>query len=196
LYNRSLNPGDKYIIYNKVSGNIENSGNTITDVGNTSHIFGEFPKLLKVHVVAIEDTGKINFLDSSVKWYDKYQKDYFIQSLKEDKATGNPDLDSYRSLVSSAYSIFQSKVSGKLALLIELEKINSFSCTYDIYPDNELVEDQYNAAYGKVMAKNYKVFWNINWGTDNDNVNPKYIVLTKSNWSGKEEGNYGKWFPY
>ena len=196
LYNRSLNPGDKYIIYNKVSGNVEDSGNTITDVGNTSHIFGEFPKLLKVHVVAIEDTGKINFLDSSVKWYDKYQKDYFIQSLKEDKATGNPDLDSYRSLVSSAYSIFQSKVSGKLALLIELEKINSFSCTYDIYPDNELVEDQYNAAYGKVMAKNYKVFWNINWGTDNDNVNPKYIVLTKSNWSGKEEGNYGKWFPY
>nr|DAJ95492.1 MAG TPA: hypothetical protein [Caudoviricetes sp.] len=24
-------------------------------------------------------------------------------------------------------------MSGKLALLIELEKINSFSCTYDIY---------------------------------------------------------------
>lgn len=196
LYEKSLNPGDKYVIYNKAPGSIENSMNTITDVGNTSHIFGEFPKLLKVHVVAIEDSGKINFLDSSVKWYDKHQEDYFIQNIKNNRVTGKPDLDSYRSLVSSAYSIFQSKVSGKLALLIELEKINSFSCTYDIYPDKELVEDYYDPTYGSVMAKNYKVFWNINWGTSDNNINPKYLVLTKSDWSGKEEGNYGKWFPY
>ena len=42
----------------------------ITDIGNTSHIYGAFPKLLKIHVIAIEDTGKINYLDSTLKWYE------------------------------------------------------------------------------------------------------------------------------
>ena len=122
LYKKELNPGDKYIIS---SSNLEENKNSITDYGNTSNIYGTFPKLLKIHVVAIEDSGKINYLDSTVRWYDNF----FIANGTNGEAT--PDLDKYRSLVSSGYSVFQSKVSGKLALLIELEKINSISCTYD-----------------------------------------------------------------
>jgi len=131
-----MNPGDKYIIYD--NNNVILEEKHISDIGNTSHIYGTFPKLLKIHVVAIEDGGKINYLDSTIKWYNRklYDEsvDYFMMSST--KQSGNPttpDIDDYRNLLSSGYSVFQSKISGKLALLIELEKITGFSCTYNTY---------------------------------------------------------------
>lgn len=186
LYQKELNPGDKYVVS---SSDIRSDSKTFSDYGNTSHIYGKFPKLLKVHVVAIEDSGKINYLDSTVRWYDNF----FIAPQKKDQQI--PDLDSYRSLTSSGYSIFQSKVSGKLALLIELEKINSFSCTYDIYA-NTLEEDPVVVNDSNVQGKKYDVYWSINWDAEDDNINPKYLVLTKSEWSGKNIEDAGKWFPY
>lgn len=188
LYNKEINPGDKYIIG---AENIDIQ-NYITDLGNTSHIYGAYPKLLKIHVIAIEDSGKITYLDSSVHWYkktsQKISKDFFIANLKNDQS-GVPDIDQYRNNLSSGYSIFQSKVSGKLALLIELEKINSFSCTYDIYTSNsETLENTNNEVY-----KDHKVYWSINWDSSDNNINPNYIVLTKSEWVGK---NAGKWYPF
>jgi hypothetical protein len=41
----------------------------------------------------------------------------------------------------------------------------------------------------KVLNKRCKVYWNINWNTDNNNINPKYIVLTKSEWKSKQPGS-------
>jgi hypothetical protein len=69
LYQKELNPGDKYVVS---SSDIRSDSKTFSDYGNTSHIYGKFPKLLKVHVVAIEDSGKINYLDSTVRWYDNF----------------------------------------------------------------------------------------------------------------------------
>ena len=124
IYNNKLNPGDKFIIYDKNA--VINSESHISDMGNESHVYGSFPKWLKIHVVAIEDSGKINYLDSTLRWYNNY---FIAQSKKtQDNPSGAdiPDIDSYRNLLSSGYSVFQSKISGKLALLIELEKITGF----------------------------------------------------------------------
>jgi hypothetical protein len=74
-----MNPGDKYIIYD--SNNQILNETHITDIGNTSHVYGAFPKLLRIHVVAIEDSGKINYLDSTIRWYDG-TKDYFMMPNK------------------------------------------------------------------------------------------------------------------
>jgi hypothetical protein len=53
--------------------------------------------------------------------------------MKPDKNSNNEpiDIDTYRSIVSSAYNTFSSKISGKLALLIELETIDGFSCSWE-----------------------------------------------------------------
>ena len=206
LYQKTLNPGDKYIIYSNEKDSIKNNESTITDIGNTSHIPGTLPRLMRLHVVSIEDSGKITYLDTSVKWYDKGQLDYFIQNTgnsNSNNATGTVDIDSYRSLVSSAYSIFNSKVSGKLAILAELEEISGFSCTYDVYSETN-----------KDNTKNHSIYFDFNWETENPDTNPSYVVLTKSEWasstpkvyySGDKEGsnlsidlpkawpNYGYW---
>ena len=125
LFNNSLHSGDQYIVYsNKLDGTY------ISDYGNTDHLKGKFPKLVKISIVSIEDSGKITYIDTDVKWYNN---DYYIQQSINNEKTLKPDIYSYRSLVSSAYNTFASKVSGKLALLIELEKITGFDCTWECY---------------------------------------------------------------
>ena len=59
------------------------------------------PKNIKFSVVAIEDSGKINYLNSDLKWYD----DYYIHT-KWNNTEGKPDIDSYRNLLNSGYSVF------------------------------------------------------------------------------------------
>lgn len=182
IINKSLNSGDKYIVYGQ---GLDKNSKTLTDYGNESYRYSDFPKLLRLHVAAIEDSGKINYLDSTVKWYDngstdKIKKHYFIQ----ENSTNNNlevDIDSYRSLISSAYSIFQSKVSGKLAILAELEKINGFSCTHNVY-----ITDKVEKSGEKSGEKIYHTYLNVSWESDNPNINPKGLVLTKSQWINGE----------
>ena len=193
IYNNKLNPGDKFILYDKNSALLNQ--NTITDLGNTQHTYGTFPKLVRIHVVAIEDSGKINYLDSTLRWYENNNKDYFITNSSS-TTTGAPDIDSYRNLLSSGYSVFQSKVSGKLALLIELEKITGFSCTYNTYIADEKTENVDGDPKNKIFYKKCKVYWNISWETPNPNINPSHIVLTASNMIGKDSSKEAKWYYY
>lgn len=204
IYNNKLNPGDKFIIYDKNA--VIYSEPNISDMGNISHVYGSFPKWLKIHVVAIEDSGKINYLDSTLKWYDNY---FIAQSKKtQDNPSGEdiPDIDSYRNLLSSGYSVFQSKISGKLALLIELEKITGFSCTHTIYSKKgkskfiKFIKDENNKTIETKIAikntsniaetNNYLTYINFSWETEDHNINPAAIILTDAKWIGEYE-QYG-----
>lgn len=202
IYENNLNPGDKFIVH---SGDIASKSNIISDYGNTSHKVGTFPKQYKINVVAIEDSGKINYLNSNLKWYTNYTNqenqeevkkdgDFYINSESE-KDQGKPDIDSYRNILSSGYSVFQSKVSGKLAILIELERIESFNSTYEIYTKQEKSNNQKSAQADTVITnivnktdvtdltyKDYSIYINFNWETNNPNINPSQLVAYDFNW--------------
>lgn len=169
---KNMNSGDKYIIYSD-DLNADNTKH-LSDYGNLSHRHGMFPKLVKIHIVSIEESGKIVHLDSNTKWYDN---NYYISADGQKNSEGKLDIDSYRTLVSSAYSIFSSKVSGKLALLIELEKITGFSCSWEPYIESTSVEKGINYT-------NYLIHWNFNWTTDDNNINPNGALLLNSEWKG------------
>jgi hypothetical protein len=178
-----MNSGDKYIIYSKDLHNASHSTQDrnsiyLSDFGNPYHQNESFPKFVKIHVVSIEESGKIVYLDSTTKWYDN---DYYINTDMNNTDNSKPDLDAYRSLVSSAYSVFSSKVSGKLALLIELEKITGFSCSWEPYINKVYEEDD-------IEYTEYLIHWDFNWITKDNNINPNGALLLESNWvSG--EGN-------
>lgn len=183
---KDMSPGDKYIIYSEDLKK-EESNKYLSDYNNPTHKHGTFPKLAKIHVVSIEESGKIVYLDSTTKWYDN---DYYLNADLSISG-GIKDLDSYRTMVSSAYSIFSSKVSGKLALLIELEKITGFSCSWE--PFIEKVETS-----GNQENTQYSIYWNFNWTTDDNNINPNGAVLTCSEWTGVDKdkgGQYQLWEP-
>lgn len=63
--NKSLNPGDKYVIYSN-SDSLSQNSSKLTDYGNESHEYGTWPRLAKIHVISIEDSGKISYLDSTL----------------------------------------------------------------------------------------------------------------------------------
>lgn len=192
IYDNSLNPGDKFIVH---SGDISNNMSRISDYGNKSHIVGAFPKQFKINVVAIEDSGKINYLNSDLKWYD----DFFINTTTSSE-TGKPDIDTYRDILNSGYSVFQSKVSGKLAILIELERIQTFNSTYEVLKSEETANtkeviqtsDSTDQETPTVNYQSYDIYINFNWKTNNLDVNPKSIVIYDFKWvSNSGDNNKG-----
>lgn len=229
LIDNNLNPGDKYIIYVSETGMLEKNYAYLSDLGNTDHTHGGFPKIVKLHVVSIEDSGKITYLDSSVRWYDKVKHtfsttdtskpitrenigeksdlDFYINIAQDALGSNQPDIDSYRNLLSSGYSIFQSKVSGKLAILAELETITSFECTYNVYKigtstdeevegtvineEEKVTNEEGETATPKytINYNTYDVYLNFHWSTDNYNVNPMGIRISTSEWVPKEVNN-------
>jgi len=171
--NKNMNPGDKYIIY---SEDLPRNSQYLSDYGSKSHQHNSFPKLIKIHVVSIEDSGKIVYLDSTTKWYKN--NDYYLSSDSRTNTEGEEDIDTHRARMNSAYSIFSSKVSGNLALLVELEKITGFSCSWIPYIES--------TTGGSTKNTTYRIYWSFNWTTNDNNINPKGIILTKSEWSGVE----------
>lgn len=221
LIDNNLNPGDKYIIYVSQTDMLEKNYTYLSDLGNTDHIHGGFPKIVKLHIVSIEDSGKITYLDSSVRWYDKVKHtsseintsqpitkenigeksnlDFYINIAQDTQGSSQPDIDSYRNLLSSGYSIFQSKVSGKLAILAELETITGFECTYNVYKtgtsteavNGEVKNDKKETSTPQcnINYNLYDVYLNFHWSTDNYNINPKGIKVSTSEWVPKEVNN-------
>lgn len=159
-----LNPGDKYTIY---STNIYNNMDCISDCKKDDpDIVDSTPRHVTIHVVSLSEDGKITYLDSSQKWIEKGDIRYYIKELNSlSKDNIQTDLDEYRSLVSSAYNIFNSKNSGELALLFEVKIPESFSATWDATITNE------------GDKKNAQVKFYVN---QNEKINPKYLVLSKS----------------
>lgn len=184
IYDNSLNPGDKFIVH---SGDIHDNMPRISDYGNKSHIVGAFPKQFKINVVAIEDSGKINYLNNDLKWYD----DFYINQESTNNSN-KPDIDSYRNILSSGYSVFQSKVSGKLAILIELERIQTFNSTYEVLKNKNITKTIESTT---VNCQQYDIYINFNWKTNNPDVNPKSIVIYDFKWvsnsgNDKKAGQY------
>lgn len=172
LFQNDLHPGDKYIVYAKDIDQTEVI-ETLSDHGNTDHIMGRFPKFVKIRIVSIEESGKMIYIDSNTKWYNN---NYYIQEGTEGNDTLEPDIDSYRSLVSSAYNTFASKVSGKLALLIELEKITGFSHSWEVYETGKNETD-------KDVDNTYNIYFNFSWTTDSNYINLSAVCLTNSYWT-------------
>lgn len=167
---KQLNPGDKYAIYCK-TGQVTGNKDCLSEVGNSIYQFNINPRNLTIHVVSVSDDGKITYLDDSLKWdFQVNGGHYYIKELKSDTFDQKTDIDSYRSLVSSAYNVFNSRVSGTLALLCELEVAESFSVTWDA----EVTGDE---------EKNAEIYFAMNWTSQHSKINPKWAILTESTYS-------------
>lgn len=144
----TLNPGDKFLI----TSDLEANADRITDYKNNSKKIGDNPKFLRLHVATKDSSGRLVYLDSSLKWY-KFEENKYYYIPKDNTIEDT--------LTASKYSIFNSKLSGNLYLIAELETISMFSSTYTI-------DDKYN------------LILNLEWKSDNWNetqkgIDPKYI---------------------
>lgn len=142
----NLNPGDKFIvtanesIYKEALQDMFYQGSPV-----------ENPRLA-LNVVSIEDSGRIVYLNSDIRDYTKSGYTYHILGSLEGEFgnTTKLDLDDYRSTISSGYSVFKSKTSGKLAILAELVMIDSYSVTHSIVKNSDQ-ENSDHAAFDVII---------------------------------------------
>lgn len=179
--NTKLNPGDQYSIYATGNG-ITNNFDCLSFIGNINHTMDNYEKEncpynnensqiyknVEIHVVSISDDGKITYLDDTVKWFENTFKigtdenkkllpaDYYIKEVEGDKnETINNDIENYRSLISTAYNTFNSKTSGKLALLFKLNVIDTFSATWSINNILDITNSEYDQQATITLEMNY-----------------------------------------
>lgn len=170
--NMQLYSGDQYSIYstnNGIANNVDNLSFLRSSSKEKSINFFEGPyRNVEIHVICINDDGNILYLDDSVKWYDYKVNNtdiqYYIRDTNKQENIAQ-DIDDYRTLVSSAYNIFNSKNRGKLALLFKLNIIDTFSVTWDVR--NVTKENN------KINAS---LDFGINYTSADPNINPKELI--------------------
>lgn len=138
LKDDNLNPGDKFL----VCANADLCNERLADLwvksgGDDFNLISN--PMIALNIVSIEDSGKIVYLNSDIRKYDidangATYKYHILGTMAEGYDQTSVDPDSYRNTMSSGYSVFKSKTSGKLAILAELLTIDSYSVTHRIVP--------------------------------------------------------------
>ena len=157
LRDDNLNPGDKFLVCSDKEIYNEKLADLFVDK-DSKHYEDEKddPKsfepichpILALNVVSIEDSGKIVYLNSDIIQYeennsysmngvtytDKYKYHILGKMIPGQSQVAKTDIDNYRNVLSSGYSVFKSKTSGRLAILAELIMIDSYAITHEIKP--------------------------------------------------------------
>lgn len=195
-----LNPGDKFIVFTH-----HLNGCYLSDYGSSNNTIDSIPRLWKIRIAAVQDNKSTEL--TNLKWYpvgtdletsientnsediDKVinSGNYYIKEQKDDLSTrGNEpiDVDDYRSLVNGAYSIFTSKKSGKLVLLISPECPDAYSASWSAYV---------SASPTVKNTQKYDIYINSSWQNGGRDVNPEGVIVKATKISEglkfKTEGN-------
>lgn len=141
LKNDNLNPGDKFVICADEALQNERLKDLFVNIGGQREFELVPNPTIALHVVSIENSGKITYLNSDVLQYEtkfnnnKYK--YHLLCKMTDNNISSTEIDQYRNVLSSGYSVFKSKTSGKLAILAELITIDSYSVTHGLTPTKD-----------------------------------------------------------
>lgn len=181
LLNKEINPGDKFQIY---SSKIFEFRNQLSAWNDKNADIDSLPRYLKLHVVSMDNEGKITFLDNNLVWqiYEVGENKgyYYIRNSTSDIENQKAP-NEYRDLVNSEYNVFVSKSKGTLAILAELECIDTFDVTWDANVTSTGDE------------KNAEIFFNLNWTYQNDNsisrnkVNLNKVLIERTRGNEKLE---------
>ena len=156
LRNDNLNPGDKFIIhaeqsiYNELLQDLQ-----VKSEGSSEYQLISNP-IIALNIVSIEDSGRIVYLNSDVVNYEAEDVlgntcKYHILGKGVGSNLAQDDIDSYRNTLSSGYSVFKSKTSGKLAILAELITIDSYSVTYSIKKKYDKLQNELPGEFDVIL---------------------------------------------
>lgn len=123
----TFNPGDKFIVY---GDNIASNYDLLYNESkyNPAGIEAAKKQTMKLSLGTITSSGQLVTFGSLKQYFinkDK-NKPYHIMQYDGTSNGGKPDLDDYRSLVEQPYNVFNSKISGKLVLIVELVQFDQF----------------------------------------------------------------------
>lgn len=198
-----LNPGDKFIVFTH-----HLNGYYLSDYGSSNNTIDSIPRLWKIRIATVQDNKSTEL--TSLKWYPVgtdsetsientnsedtdsrvINRNYYIKEQGDDLSNRKDepiDVDGYRSLVNGAYSIFTSKKSGKLVLLISPECPDAYSASWSAYV---------SASPTVKNKQKYDIYINSSWKNGGRDVNPEGIIVKATKISEglkfTTEGNSGE----
>lgn len=170
----TLHPGDKFQIYSP--GINKDTAPYISAFNQPDHNPDLLPKYLKFNVMAITDDGKMTNLNNTLVWQPlKNLGDYYIRNDEVDQNTYK-DIDEYRNLIQSNYNVFQTKTSGKLGIVAELECISSFDVSWDALKEGNTWKISlytnwtYNNDYSKDQINLFGVYYKVSGHKEEERV--------------------------
>lgn len=153
ISNKILHPGDEYII----SGNIQEYRNYISSYGVKD--ISKVPRIYKFSVYLTDTMGnRIDITDEQRK----YGNSLFY--IKEINNSDDENIEDLRNLIESPLNILKTDVGGNLVLEVQLEIIDLFQVTYNVYPSKN---------------GNHNLYFYVNWSSnrelEKERINPKSI---------------------
>lgn len=133
LHDKELHSGDKFAVF---SEDISKITDKLSAYNSKEPDVNDLPRQLKLYLASIQDNGRIVIL-KDLTWYTDNDNPkeqgygYYIKNSTIRLDKGKLDLNEYRDLVKSNYSVFNSKVAGKLAVVVKLETIDTYSISLD-----------------------------------------------------------------
>lgn len=151
LYEEKLTPGDKFIVYTRIGSITGNEGKLFDFPIGQPNFANGVTKCVELYFATITNEGKIVRL-ANLKEYkiNGTNKKYIIPEISYNG--GSPMLDSYRSIISSPYNVFNSKVSGKLLLIAELVTIDEFNVSISCEFEGEDTADTKNVLIYTILS--------------------------------------------
>ena len=142
LCNFTLNPGDKFLVqgsYKEKAEGDKDKGDKDKDeyehisyyVDKQSNINEEW---LTLELATLDSNGRLIYLKDLNKYDHPSNGRQYILKVKKDNSINTPtqNVDDYRNIIGADYNIFNTKISGQLYLVAQLNVPDSFNVTYNI----------------------------------------------------------------
>ena len=142
LCNFTLNPGDKFLVqgsYKEKAEGDKAEGDKNKDeyehisyyVDKQSNIKEEW---LTLELATLDSNGRLIYLKDLNKYAHPSNGRQYILKVKKDNSINTPtqNVDDYRHIIGADYNIFNTKISGQLYLVAQLNVPDSFNVTYNI----------------------------------------------------------------
>ena len=131
LCNFTLNPGDKFLVQGSHDKNKDEYEHiSYYDSGESDITKG----WLTLELATLDSNGRLIYLKDLNKYDHPSNGRQYILKVKEDNSTNTPtqNVDDYRNIIGADYNIFNTKISGQLYLVAQLNVPDSFNVTYNI----------------------------------------------------------------
>ena len=132
LCNFTLNPGDKFLVQGSYKEKAEDEYKHISYyVDKQSNIKEEW---LTLELATLDSNGRLIYLKDLNKYDHPSNGRQYILKVKKDNSIKTPtqNVDDYRYIIGADYNIFNTKISGQLYLVAQLNVPDSFNVTYNI----------------------------------------------------------------
>lgn len=131
----TLNPGDKFLVQGSYKEKTEGDKDEYEHISyyddKQSNIKEEW---LTLELATLDSNGRLIYLKDLNKYDHPSNDRQYILKVKKNNSINTPtqNVDDYRYIIGADYNIFNTKISGQLYLVAQLNVPDSFNVTYNI----------------------------------------------------------------